>query len=226
MRPAASSSRMVRSDRIIAPQAIRPGRRSVMSSTMVNRSSRPSLALALVLLVAACGASTSEPPVEPTATATPATDETPTPAIEEPAQDEPTATAEPAAAIDAAELVDVAAATRILGEGTALDDTPAPDFGAESVTTYATPGGALLVVTVFRGTEFYGGMNALPDADPIDIGDEGIINVEENFGGVVVEFVKGELVVSLTVTPFGVEDVDALPETVEAAAREAAARLP
>jgi hypothetical protein len=136
-----------------------------------------------------------------------------------------TATTGPVQAdIDACDLVDVDAANKILGEG-AVMDLVGETFGATSVCAWVTPANALLVVTVFEGRQFYDSI-ATPGSQPIEIGDEATITIEENFGGVGIQFIDGDFVVSLTAAPFGVEDVEGLPDAMTDAAADAANRLP
>ena len=58
---------------------------------------------------------------------------------------------------------------------------------------WSTESEALLVVTVFEGRQFHGG--GLPGAEALEVGDQGYIAVEPNFGGVDLQVVKGEWVV-------------------------------
>lgn len=196
---------------------------SLPTVTTSIRSTGVTLGVAAALLVSACGGSSSETsPSDPTPTTTesaPSSAADPTPT-----EPETTTTGRPPTRIDACDLVDTDAATAILGGPAEIDDLGA-NAGIGSVCSWVTPTDALLTVTLFEGREFYGG-NAIPGTEVLDIADEGVISVEDNFGGVIVEFVKGDAVVSLSVTPFGVEDVASLPDAVVAAARDAAARLP
>ncbi len=126
--------------------------------------------------------------------------------------------------VDACELVGADAATDILGDGAFVDTSEGETFGATSICTWVTPADALLVVSVFEGRQFYS--DVIPGAEPIAIGDEANITVEPTFGGVVIQFIKGDFVVSLSAVPFGVADVGGLPDAMTDAALAAAARLP
>ena len=177
-------------------------------------------ALALVVLAASCGDSSESGSETSGSIAASTTSGVTTTATEG------TATTGPVQGeIDACDLVDADAATEILGEGAVVDPFVGDTFGATSVCTWVTPADALLVVTVFEGRQFYDSI-ATPGSQPIEIGDEATITIEENFGGVGIQFIDGDFVVSLTAAPFGVEDVEGLPDAMTDAAGNAADRLP
>jgi hypothetical protein len=127
--------------------------------------------------------------------------------------------------VDACVLVDADDAESVLGSPAVADTTPAASFGETSSCVWNTESEALMVVSVFEGREFYSG-DGFPGSEALAVGDAGYIAVEPNFGGVDLQVVKGDWVLSLTVTPFGVADVEGLPETMTAAAERAVDRLP
>ena len=127
--------------------------------------------------------------------------------------------------VDACVLVDADDAASVLGSPAVADTTPAASFGETSSCVWTTESEALLVVSVFEGREFYSG-DGLLGAEALAVGDTGYIVVEPNLGGVDLQVVNGDWVLSLTVTPFGVADTDGLPETMTDVARRAIDRLP
>ena len=127
--------------------------------------------------------------------------------------------------VDACVLVDAEDAVGILGSPAVVDTTPIAGFGEVSVCAWITESDALLVVSVFAGREFYGG-ETVTGAEALDAGDEGYIGVDPAFGGVNLQVVKGEWVVSLSAAPFGVVDVEGLPAAMSRAAQQAVDRLP
>ena len=127
--------------------------------------------------------------------------------------------------VDACVLVDASDAAIVLGSTTIVDTTPAAGFGQTSSCWWITESEALLSVSVFEGREFYGG-GGVPGAEVLEVGDQGYITVEPNFGGVELQVVKGEWVLSLATTPFGVVDVEGLPAAMTIVAQQAIDRLP
>ena len=171
---------------------------------------------ALLVMVAGCG------DAGPTPTATTATT---TASATSPTVGDTTTTATPRPDVDACVLVDASDAASVLGSEATADTTPVPDFGQVSICAWITESEALLVVSVFEGRQFYGG-DGFPGAEPLDVGDEGFIAVEPGFGGVALQFLKGDWVVDLAAAPFGVVDVEGLPVAMTRAAQQAADRLP
>ena len=127
--------------------------------------------------------------------------------------------------VDACVLVDASDAARVRGSPAIVDTTPAAGFGAASSWAWITESEALLVVSLFKGRAFYGG-DGRPGTEALKVGDEGYIAVEPTFGGVDLQMVKGDWVLSLSTTPFGVVDIEGLAAAMTAAARQAADRLP
>ena len=127
--------------------------------------------------------------------------------------------------VDACVLVDADDAANVLGSPATVDATPATGFGEASSCAWITDSEALLVVSVFEGRQFYGG-GSLPGAEALDVGDEGYIAVNPTFGGVDLQVVKGEWVLSLAAAPFGVVDVGGLPAVMTVTAQQAVDRLP
>ena len=128
--------------------------------------------------------------------------------------------------VDACVLVDASDAASVLGSPAVVDDTPIGGFGEASSCAWITDSDALLVVTVFEGRMFYGGSAGLPGAEDLEVGDEGYIGVDSTFGGVNLQVVKGEWVLSLSAAPFGVGDVEGLPASLTRVAQQAVERLP
>ena len=127
--------------------------------------------------------------------------------------------------VDACVLVDASDAASVLGSPAVVDATPAGGFGAASSCVWVTASEALLIVSVFEGREFYGG-DARPGTAVLDAGDQGYIAVEPTMGGVELQVVKDEWVVSLSATPFGVVDIEGLPAAMTILAQQAVDRLP
>ena len=127
--------------------------------------------------------------------------------------------------VDACFLVDANDAASVLGSPAVIDTTPAGGFGAASSCVWITESDALLIVSVFEGRQFYGG-DGLSGSKVLEVGDQGYIAVEPTFGGVDLQVVKGEWVLSLSVTPFGVLDIEGLPAAMTIVAQQAADRLP
>ncbi len=127
--------------------------------------------------------------------------------------------------VDACVLVDASDAASVLGSPATVDATPAVGFGAASSCVWITESEALLVVSVFEGREFYGSY-ALAGTEALEVGDQGYIAVEPTLGGVDLQVVKGEWVLSLAATPFGVVDVEGLPAAMTNVAQQAVGRLP
>ena len=127
--------------------------------------------------------------------------------------------------VDACVLVDASDAARVLGSPAIVESTPAGGFGEASSCAWITESEALLVVSVFEGRQFYGG-DGLPGTEVLEVGDQGYIGVDPTFGGVNLQVVKGEWVLSLSTAPFGVVDVEGLPAAMTIVARQAADRLP
>ncbi|MCP5031993.1 MAG: hypothetical protein GY939_09340 [Actinomycetia bacterium] len=180
--------------------------------------------MVLMVVAGACGGSddpSAEPdePSEEASTTAASSDATSTP------EPETTDAATETVDVDACVLVDAADAERILGAPATVDTTPAGGFGETSACSWVTESDALLVVTVFEGRQFYGGGES-PGAEPLDFGDEGYIVVEETFGGVDLQVVEDDWLVTLSAAPFGIVDVPALPATMTAAAQMALDRLP
>ena len=128
--------------------------------------------------------------------------------------------------VNACVLVDASDAARVLGSPAVVDTTPAGGFGEASSCAWITESEALLVVTVFEGRMFYGGSAGLPGAEALEVGDDGYIGVEPTFGGVNLQVVKGEWVLSLSAAPFGVVDVEGLRAAMTSVAEQAVDRLP
>ena len=122
-------------------------------------------------------------------------------------------------------VVDADDAARILGAPATVDTTPSPSFGETSVCAWLTGSDALLVVSLFEGRQFYGG-NDLPGSEALALGDEGYIGVEPTFGGVNLQVIKGEWVLSMSAAPFAIVDVEGLPANMTAVAQQALDRLP
>jgi hypothetical protein len=129
-----------------------------------------------------------------------------------------------AGSVDACELVTSTDAERILGAAASVDPDSIGGFGETSACSWVTDADALLFVSLFEGTQFYGG--PLPDSDELTFGDDGHISVEPNFGGTELQVVEGDWVLSLSAAPIGVEDADALPDAMLAVAEQALGRLP
>ena len=175
------------------------------------------LHLVLAVVVGACsdtGGSSTVAPAGSNASAT-------TQAI----QGTPPATVATLPEVDACVLVDASDAASVLGSPATVDATPAVGFGAASTCVWITESEALLVVSVFEGREFYGG-EGLPGTEVLEVGDQGYIAVEPTFGGVDLQVVKGEWVLSLATAPFGVVDIEGLPAAMTIVAQQAADRLP
>ena len=132
---------------------------------------------------------------------------------------------QPGEAVDACRLVDANAAATILGAPAHVDNAGIGGFGETSLCGWVTDTDALLVVSVFDGAHYYGG-GLMPGAEPLDFGDDGYITVEPNFGGVDMQVVEGNWVVSLSAAPFGIADVDSLPDSMKQAASDAVDTLP
>ena len=128
--------------------------------------------------------------------------------------------------VDACVLVDANDAASVLGSPASVDTTPAGGFGEASSCAWITDSEALLVVTVFEGRVFYGGSAGLPGAEGLEVGDKGYIGVDPTFGGVNLQVVKGEWVLSLSTAPFGVVDVEGLSGAMTIVAQQAVDRLP
>ena len=73
---------------------------------------------------------------------------------------------------------------------------------------------------------FYGGSAGLPGTEALEVSDEGYIGVDPTFGGVNLQVVKGEWVLSLSAAPFGVGNVEGLPASMTRVAQQAVERLP
>ena len=126
--------------------------------------------------------------------------------------------------VNACVLVDASDAARVLGSPAVVDTTPAGGFGEASSCAWITESEALLVVTVFEGRMFYGGSAGLPGAEALEVGDDGYIGVDPTFGGVNLQVVKGEWVLSLSAAPFGVVDVEGLRAAMTSVAEQAVVR--
>ena len=124
----------------------------------------------------------------------------------------------------ACELVTAADAERILGAAASIDPDSIGGFGETSACSWVTDADALLFVSLFEGTQFYGG--PLPDSEELNFGDDGHITVEPNFGGTELQVVDGDWVLSLSAAPFGVVDADGLADAMLAVAEQALNRLP
>ena len=134
------------------------------------------------------------------------------------------ATAVSGTTVDACDLVNADDAAGILGSPAVVDTTPSPSFGETSVCAWVTESDALLVVSLFEGREYFSG--GLSGAEPLDVGDEGYIGIEPTFGGVDIQVLAGEWVLSLSAAPFAIVDVEGLPASMTAAAQQAVDRLP
>ena len=135
------------------------------------------------------------------------------------------ATAAGGSDVDACDLVNADDAAGILGSPAVVDTTPSPNFGETSVCAWVTGSNALLVVSLFEGREYYSG-GGLSGAEPLDVGDEGYIGIDPTFGGVDIQVLAGEWVLSLSAAPFAIVDVEGLPASMTAAAQQAVDRLP
>jgi hypothetical protein len=129
-----------------------------------------------------------------------------------------------AGSVDACELVTSTDAERILGAAASVDPDSIGGFGETSACSWVTDADALLFVSLFEGTQFYGG--PLADSDELTFGDDGHVSVEPNFGGTELQVVEGDWVLSLSAAPIGVVDADALPDAMLAVAEQALDRLP
>ncbi len=116
------------------------------------------------------------------------------------------------------EIVDEVDATELLGSEARIDGPAGADCA------WITDSGALLVVIVANGSQFYPA--ALEGSEPLEIGDDAWILVEDNFGGTQVHVLQGEWVLSLSMAAFGVVDIENLPEKMAAVAERASSRLP
>ena len=146
------------------------------------------------------------------------------PAATQATEGAPTATVATLPDVDACVLVDASDAAGVLGSPASVDPTPAGGFGEASTCVWTTESEALLVASVFKGRAFYSG--GLPGAEVLEVGDQGYIAVAPNFGGVNLQVVKGEWVVTLAVAPFGVVDIEGLPAAMTMVAQQAVDRLP
>lgn len=185
------------------------------------------LVLVLVLAAGACNHNDDSPSEASGSTAVTATSESSTGRVTTiPGTEAPTeVTIAAGSEVDACVLVDADDAASILGSPAEVDTTPAGSFGETSSCAWITESEALLFVSLFEGSEFYGG-DGVPGAEALALGDVGYIVVEPNFGGVDLQVVKGDWVLSLTVTPFGVADTAGLPEAMTAVTQRAVDRLP
>lgn len=120
--------------------------------------------------------------------------------------------------VRACALLDLTAATQVLGAGT---EHPGGDTEAGTC-VYVNPGVAMLTIQLGSG-DLYDRITIMPPHTPVSIGDEGRHNVQEN-GAAAVQFRQGDHSVTVSVQPIG-EDPGYL-EAVISAARNAATRLP
>ena len=127
--------------------------------------------------------------------------------------------------VDACVLVDASDAARVLGSPASADTTSSTGFGAASTCVWTSESDALLIVSVFQGREFYGG-DGRSGTEVLEVGDQGYIAVEPTLGGVELQVVKDDWVLSLSTPPFGVVDVGGLPAAMTFAVQQAADRLP
>lgn len=176
------------------------------------------LSAALMVVIASCSDTDSTPVTASTASATS------TPLGTSTGGDTSTV-AVPRLDLDACVLVDATDAASILGSEATVDTTPAANFGEVSFCAWITGSDALLTVSVFEGRQFYGGDDGT-GAEPLNVGDEGFIGVEPTFGGVVIQFLQDDWVVTLSATPFGVVDVEGLPAAMTRVAQQVADQLP
>ena len=121
--------------------------------------------------------------------------------------------------IRACDLLDLTAATRVIGSGT---EQPGGDM-EELTCMYSNPGVAVLTIQL-GGAELYDQITILPPHTSVQIGDQGRYNVQGT-GTAAVQFAKGAYSVTISVQPFGTSQA-AYMESLLAAAREAAGRLP
>jgi hypothetical protein len=195
----------------------------------MKRSWITSIVLVLAAVSTAClgsGEDANSPGTTVTVSAAASTRVLPEPASDEAdPSDETTITDDVlAGSVDACELVTSTDAERILGGAASVDPDSIGGFGETSACSWVTDADALLFVSLFEGTQFYGG--PLPDSDELTFGDDGHISVEPNFGGTELQVVEGDWVLSLSAAPIGVEDADALPDAMLAVAEQALGRLP
>jgi len=121
--------------------------------------------------------------------------------------------------VRACDLVNLQAATQVLGTG-----TEHPGGDTEAMTCmYVNPGVGMLSVQLATA-EYYDQVTIMQPHTAAQVGDRGRSNVQPN-GVVAVQFVRGSHSLTLNVQPLGASQVDYLPPLLTAA-RDAAGRLP
>lgn len=116
-------------------------------------------------------------------------------------------------------LLDLAAATRVIGSGT----EHLGEDEEELTCLYSNPGVATLNAQL--GTaELYEQITIMQPHTSVEIGGKGRYNVQET-GAVAVQFAKGAYSMTLSVQPIGTSETAYL-ERLLSAAREAASRMP
>ena len=141
------------------------------------------------------------------------------PANKPPSGGDVAAVAGSAQRVRACELLDIEAATRVIGSGT---EHPGGD-AEEQTCIYSNPGVATL--TLQLGTaELYDQVTIMQPHTAVQIGSAGRYNVEAT-GVAAVQFVKGAYSVTLSARPLGTNDTQYL-EPLISVARETADRLP
>lgn len=123
------------------------------------------------------------------------------------------------AAVRACDLLDLEAATRVIGSGT---EHPGGD-AEEGVCIYSNPGVAMLTLRV-GPAELYDEVTIMRPHTSVQIGRQGRYNVQDA-GAAAVQFVQGVYSVTLSVQPIGRSQTEYL-EPLLTAAREAADRVP
>lgn len=85
----------------------------------------------------------------------------------------------------------------------------------------------LLVVQVAKGPQFYG-EEIYPEAERLDLGDRGFISIEPVFNAVTIQFISGGNTVIISLSAFGAKspDVTTLGDEMRALARIVHDRLP
>lgn len=126
--------------------------------------------------------------------------------------------ATPGPAPRACDLVDLAAATRVIGAG-----TEQPGGDTEELTCLYSNAGVAMLTIQLAGPELYDQITIMPPHEPVDIGSRGRYSVQEN-GATAVQFATDAHSVTMSVQPLGTNRVEYL-EPLLTAARDAAGRL-
>ncbi len=153
----------------------------------------------LLLLLTACGAG---PPADSPAD-----------------QANPGSSAAASPTVRACDLLDLAAATSLLGAGT---EHPGDDTERDAC-TYSRAGVAMLTILI-GSADLYDQVTIAPPHTPAAIGDRGRHNVQGS-GAVSVQFVKGAYSVTINIQPIGSAAQDYL-DPLLATAQEVAGALP